>query len=504
MAVAQTSAEDDFGDGLEPFKANGPLIAIISLDKQRLNLWDRNGVVASSRVSTGRKSHETPQGVFSIIQREVEHYSNLYDDAEMPFMQRITWSGVALHQGYVPKYPASHGCIRLPDEFAERLFRTTKLSTRVLISAEGGEPLPISHPVLPQPDTVLARIRAMGEPQVSDALFSGAPPEISGMGVEKAAASGKDYEHTLAELRQERDDLAEKLAKTYKTLRELNYRLRPMRVEQGREQRRLRRLEVKLRRVEGWVAGEARGWDRSSSASREARARIAHIGSLMALAKLKGEVAQKRDEVSSLQAEFKSTEETVKRIDNERKRMTIRRAELWRVMQPVTVFVSRQEGMIYIRRTFQPLLEAPAMIKSPEQPLGTHVFTAFESENDQDKLDWRGVTLEMPGGGPPPVSEAAFEKDKKRSRRKSRDERVGDPLEAARSVLNRIALPDNVLEAIHLSLQPGSTLIISDLGPSIETGPGTDIVVQTKGEEAAKASLAKIRAQRKGDRLAEN
>ena len=106
--------------------AGVPLMAIVSLGEQRVTIYDAEGRILRAPVSTGQTGYETPAGIYSVIQKEAEHYSNLYDDASMPFMQRITWSGIALHAGVLPGHPASHGCIRMPHGFAERLFDLTK------------------------------------------------------------------------------------------------------------------------------------------------------------------------------------------------------------------------------------------------------------------------------------------------------------------------------------------------------------------------------------------
>jgi hypothetical protein len=113
----------------------GPMTIVVSLPLQRAYVF-RNGIrIGVSRVSTGKTGYETPTGVFTILQKHREHYSNLYDDAPMPLMQRLTWDGVALHAGQVPDYPASHGCIRLPYAFAERLFDATTTGMTVIVSA---------------------------------------------------------------------------------------------------------------------------------------------------------------------------------------------------------------------------------------------------------------------------------------------------------------------------------------------------------------------------------
>ena len=101
-------------DSVDSRTAGEPIMAIVSLHSQRITVYDASGWILRAPVSSGQKGRETPAGIFSVIQKEAEHYSNLYDDAYMPDMQRITWSGIALHGGALPGYPASHGCVRLP------------------------------------------------------------------------------------------------------------------------------------------------------------------------------------------------------------------------------------------------------------------------------------------------------------------------------------------------------------------------------------------------------
>ena len=113
----------------------GPLFLVIHLGSQRALLYRNGQVIAASTVSTGGKGRETPTGVFTILQKEVVHRSRTYDDAPMPYMQRLTWKGVALHAGRLPGYRASHGCIRLPHGFAKKLYAVTKLGTPVMITA---------------------------------------------------------------------------------------------------------------------------------------------------------------------------------------------------------------------------------------------------------------------------------------------------------------------------------------------------------------------------------
>src|SRR6186713_2665063 len=114
-------------ESVQSRSAGEPIMAIVSLGSQRITVYDAKGWILRAPVSSGSKGRETPAGIFSVIQKVEEHYSNLYDDAFMPHMQRITWSGIALHGGVLPGRPASHGCVRLPFDFAERLFDTTMM-----------------------------------------------------------------------------------------------------------------------------------------------------------------------------------------------------------------------------------------------------------------------------------------------------------------------------------------------------------------------------------------
>src|SRR5262245_21388097 len=132
-------------------KPSGPLFAVLSLSDQRIALYNASGLVTRSRVSTGMPGHRTPAGIFTIIGRERYHHSNIYNGAPMPYMQRITWSGIAMHLGVVPGYPASHGCIRLPSGSAEGLWGLTKIGERVVISPSEVAPAAFTNPLLPVP-----------------------------------------------------------------------------------------------------------------------------------------------------------------------------------------------------------------------------------------------------------------------------------------------------------------------------------------------------------------
>ncbi|HBR47715.1 MAG TPA: L,D-transpeptidase, partial [Afipia sp.] len=125
-----------------------PIMAIVSIKSQQVTIYDAEGWIMRAPVSTGVKERETPAGVFAIVQKNKDHRSNMYDDASMPNMQRITWNGLALHGGPLPGYAASHGCVRMPFGFAEKLFDMTRIGMRVIISPDDAAPADFSHPSL--------------------------------------------------------------------------------------------------------------------------------------------------------------------------------------------------------------------------------------------------------------------------------------------------------------------------------------------------------------------
>jgi len=145
-------------------KPQGPLIIAISINQQRLKVYDAQGVFAESPVSTGMRGHSTPMGVFSVIQKHKFHRSNIYSNAPMPYMQRITWSGVAMHAGVLPGYPASHGCIRMPMAFAIKMWNWTRMGARVVVTPGELTPATFAHALLPAQKVAPQPVAAV-EPQ---------------------------------------------------------------------------------------------------------------------------------------------------------------------------------------------------------------------------------------------------------------------------------------------------------------------------------------------------
>src|SRR5499425_2241975 len=135
-------------EGAAPRDAGEPIMAIVSIKSQKVTIYDADGWILRAPVSSGTTGRETPAGIFSVVQKDKDHHSSLYDDAWMPHMLRITWNGLALHGGPLPGYAASHGCVRMPFGFAGKLFDKVRIGTRVIISPIDAEPIELSHPAL--------------------------------------------------------------------------------------------------------------------------------------------------------------------------------------------------------------------------------------------------------------------------------------------------------------------------------------------------------------------
>jgi lipoprotein-anchoring transpeptidase ErfK/SrfK/peptidoglycan hydrolase-like protein with peptidoglycan-binding domain len=158
-------------DGIADLDTSEPMVLVVSLKQQKLDIYRGTTLVTTSQVSTGMPGHATKAGVFSILEKQRFHHSNIYSGAPMPWMNRITWSGTALHAGVVPGYPASHGCIRLPFSFAPKLFKITTVGDNVIVARDRPAPQLIEHPALFQPLP----------PAASPALVNQQPPQRQSM-----------------------------------------------------------------------------------------------------------------------------------------------------------------------------------------------------------------------------------------------------------------------------------------------------------------------------------
>jgi hypothetical protein len=407
--------------------AGEPIMAIVSLHSQMVTVYDAKGWILRAPVSTGQKGRETPAGIFSVIQKQAEHYSNLYDDAFMPHMQRITWSGIALHGGVLPGYPASHGCIRMPFDFAAQLFEETPLGLRVIVAPTDVEPIEIAHP----------------------ALF---PPKPADGALAAARTAAADEATRKADLAR----LAAGVA-----FREVAQATAPVRVAENltlRAKEQLAAAEAALT-----SAGPADAKERAESAKAQAVARISELQEQWAAAKAK---LQPRLEALATAREAAVVAETAQAAAAEAVR------QMARALEPVSVLISRKTQRLYVRQAFEPISESPVTIRDADRPIGTHIFTAIERANGETDMRWNVVSLESKR----PRGSAVEPKNGARADQ-GRDV---DPT-GAKSALDRIVIPQDVLD--HLgTIAPRSSLIVTDEGLSSETGKGTDFVVLLSGE----------------------
>ena len=382
-------------------------------------------------MSSGSKGRETPAGIFSVIQKVEDHYSNLYDDAYMPHMQRITWSGIALHGGVLPGYPASHGCVRLPFDFAARLFDATAMGMRVIVAPTDVAPVEIAHPVLFQPK-----------------------PGASAL----AAARSAEAEEAARKAVQARLDAGT-------AYREATQARMPVRVAQNLKLRAEAQLAAAETTLGSAISAEAK--QQAEGAKAQAAARIAELQVQWDAAK--AELQPKLDAVTAAR-EAAASAETARAAAAQAARQVARELE------PVSVLISRKTQRLYVRQAFEPIFESPVTIADPDRPIGTHIFTAIERSSGDANLRWSVVSL---GGGRPPG--VTIEPNS----RARRDGREVEPMpmdpDSAKAALDRIVIPQEVLDRI-AGIAPRSSLIVTDEALSSETGKGTDFVVLLSGE----------------------
>jgi hypothetical protein len=419
-------------ESIETRTAGVPIMAIVSLHDQRITVYDANGWILRAPVSSGQKGRETPAGIFSVIQKEAEHYSNIYDDAFMPHMQRVTWSGIALHGGVLPGYPASHGCVRMPFEFAARLFDATRLGMRVIVAPIAAVPIEIAHPVL-----------LLSKP---------------GAGALAAARAAEADEATR------KADRAKLAAGT--AFREAAQAMVPMRSAENLKLRTEAQLAAAETALGSAISAEAR--EQAERVKAQAAAGIAELQAQLAAAK--AELQPKLDALTSAR-DAAAVEEAARVAAAEAARQVARELE------PVSVLISRKTQRLYVRQAFEPILESPVTILDADRPIGTHVFTAMERANGDTDMRWSVVSLDdgRPHGGAVAPQVRARGGDAR-----DVEPTLMDP-GAAKSALDRIVIPEDVLDRI-AGIVPGSSVIITDEALSSETGKGTDFVVLLSGE----------------------
>ncbi len=479
----------------EPVPPAGPLFFVISTNKQHISVYGSNGLYARSPVSTGRPDHPTPHGIFSIIGKERYHHSNIYSGAPMPYMQRITWSGVAMHEGVLPGYAASHGCVRMPGEFARRLFGYTQGNERVVISHQDVVPASISHPRLFVPKlteapgsgniasgsaqmlhnaiavTELSRgnegaekLEVAVKPDASDAKPAGGKKLLNPFEFAKAmrARAAKEASDASAALSSARSAIEAKA----REVREAVVAVRKAEIALANAKG---RFESADRQGKNASAGEES--NAAAAAKEEAGAKVAEAEA--ALSSTRGVKAEKEQDAANSLKAYNDADYA--------RRAAANAIKSWnRRLAPLSIFVSRKTQRLYIRQGFTKVFDVPVTIREPEKPLGTHLFMAMpEQQGAPDAasvLHWLVITI-------PDASTGTGEEPARRRRRHSDDDdapRAALPAASASEALDRIEVPGEVREKVSEMLWAGSSLIVSDKAMSGETGEYTDFVILTR------------------------
>src|SRR6478736_6564776 len=411
-AAARQSRPAPTTEATAPREAGEPIMAIVSIMSQQVTFYDADGWILRAPVSTGTTGRETPAGVFAIIEKDKDHHSTLYDDAWMPNMQRITWNGIALHGGPLPGYAASHGCVRMPFGFAENLFDKTRIGMRVIISPNDAAPVEISHPALfmPKAEAVAAA------PSRAETLAREAAEAVNTADEAKAVATAARETASLAA-----------------SLRRL----------EGLK----RSADAELAFADKAFAGAKTDQARAQAEDRKQKAAPKAAQAATELDTAKADAKPKLDAAAAAKDAAKAAEK--RKAD-----LAKAASEAKLALEPVSIYISRATQKLYVRRNthkpapdgggevFDTSIEVPVAIRNPDQPLGTHIFTAMAKTDTG--LRWSVVTIE--------------------------------DSDNARNALDRITIPQEVLDRIAPTALPRSSIIVSDEPLSSETNYRTEFV----------------------------
>jgi len=424
-----------------PRPAADPIMAIVSIKSQQVTFYDADGWILRAPVSTGIAGRETPAGVFAVLEKNKEHHSSLYDDASMPNMLRITWNGVALHGGPLPGYAASHGCIRMPFDFAEKVFDKAPMGMRVIISPFDSEPVAFSDPALfvPKQDAIDAApaLAAAAARDADDAAKAAAAAKAAVAPAKRAAIAAPAVVRNLAALKARADA---ELAHAEKALAAAN--ANPKMTDQAKTA--------------------------AQDTQQKAAAKAQALGEQLDAAK--ADLKAKQEAAAAAEAAAKAT--AAKRAETASAATAAKLAG-----SPVSIYISRATQKLYVRRAthkkwsdggelYDFSQEFPVAIKDPDKPIGTHIFTAVA--RDGGGLRWTEVSIDN-----------------------------GDN---AKDALDRITFPQAVLDKIAPMAVPLSSIIISDEPLSSETNYRTEFVAvlnnQPQGGFITRAPSPKVNVAR--------
>ncbi|MBV9563045.1 MAG: L,D-transpeptidase [Bradyrhizobium sp.] len=524
-------------------KPQGPLIIAVSVSKQQVKIYDDTGVFAQAPVSTGMAGHATPMGVFSVIQKQKWHQSNIYSGAPMPYMQRITWSGVAMHAGVLPGYPASHGCIRMPAAFAVKMYGWTRMGARVIVAPGEIAPESFSHallpamkvvpqpavaqdppmPATPKADKGASLVPVANSPMTSEARLelrptvghgdtakadAGAASSPLRYRSHTADASGNllssltlsDVSSTSVAMARAQVADADAIPPTTKDSPDRNDPVndgQPAQQQAGTDAG-AKAVETPAKADDDNAKSEHTAGLKSEEKPADTKADIKADPSQTPAPRADAEAApapsaaSKPDAVKSAEekpdgAKADSAQPTGApdpKKDQTRIGDAVKPAlsipEIPKGKGQIAVFVSRKDSKLYVRQNFAPLFDVPVTIAASDRPLGTHVFTAETDKTDSNLLHWSVLSL------PVSVRSLMRHEDGERSSRHRKDTEPAEakPLlvpDSPAEALDRITIPPEVMTRIAEAMTAGGSIIVSDQGINQgETGEGTDFIISLR------------------------
>ena len=476
----------------------GPLQLVVSIAEQRVTLYANGKRIAQAPVSTGTPGHPTPFGIFSVIQKNRWHRSNLYGNAPMWYMHRLTWSGIALHEGVLPGRPASHGCIRLPQDFVSRLWNVSKLGVRVVVAPRDVTYEEFSHaklfnpkdkPADPGPtasrppvglrssiDTLPLRTQGQAQPirvaQAAEAVTDNVTTsDATAPQTELPAASPAVAVETAPTPAVTTDD-------TTVTATAAPVKPAPT-------------LEAEPDKPVD-LAAEPAATPAAKNVAAEPAPSPAAVNDATATGTIAAPVETSATTLTPARvAESDQAEPVRPAIDPAELQLPrpaplrTRSAEPSRVTGQVAVFVSRKEKKIFVRHGFIPIFDMPVEIADADRPLGTHLYTAMELRDNGTKMRWNVLTMPFSSSQSTPASKAGSKAKAPPNKKNAKEapkpaSKVEVRMSNATEALERITIPQEAIDRISEILIPGSSLIISDEGLGRETGRYTEFIVVTR------------------------
>ncbi|WP_157038820.1 L,D-transpeptidase [Rhodopseudomonas palustris] len=479
-------------------KPQGPLVIAVSIEQQKMRVYDANGFFAEAPISTGMRGHATPMGVFSVIQKNKWHRSNIYSGAPMPYMQRLTWSGIALHAGVVPGYPASHGCIRMPTSFATKMWGWTRMGARVIVTPGDITPTHFTHPLLTAKRPAPADAPMASDPQKpgtapkSDKAATAEPAAAPAAGLHpelRAGILGDAPRPPVQTADASAADPGAALVLSDSPARE-NASAEPAPATSPADAH----AEATVDSIAKDEAAEpTAAVAKDIAEATEARPDDLDPATTATVVIAPGSPPQATEKAPSSNEKAPSVESADK-LDGKPDAASQSSAPGKDQSRPgdpaappaaelpaakrgggqIAMFVSAKDQKLYVRQNMTPLFDVPVVIAAGERPLGTHVFTAELAKDDG--VRWTVVSLPAPQR----VNDAGNSRRSKKTL--PTPVKASVETEGPAAALDRLTIPAEAMARIADAITTGTSFIVSDQGitASGETGRGTDFIISLR------------------------